>query len=316
MSARQLVLHADDLGMNQAVTDGILRGFRQGLLTSTSLLANAPDAIRALSQWKELTTDRAAGRLPSADVRRRLGDTDCPFDLGVHLNLTQGRPLCGDRYPAELLDSEGRFPGVFSLFTKLWRSRDKFRAAIRDQWQRQIKVVCDHGLRPTHLNGHQYVEMLPIAADIVPELMERFAIKTVRVAWEPALLRNTALRGFAIAKWPLAQVKHVFAANFRTLIDARRIAHPDVFFGTAHAGGVDLRLLRRFLASSPSRRLVEVGLHPGEAASETLPEDRADGWRDPLAAMRPRELQMLVSDELPRCLESSGWRLGRLQLPS
>jgi len=230
------------------------------------------------------------------------------------LNLTQGRPLGGDRYPAELLDSEGRFPGVFSLFARLWRSGGKFRAAIRDQWQRQIEVVCDHGLWPTHLNGHQYVEMLPLAADVVPELMEQFAIKTVRVAWEPALLRNTALCGFGIAKWPLAQAKHLFAAKFRTLIDARRIAHPDVFFGTAHAGGIDLRLLQRFLASSPSRQLVEVGLHPGEAASETPPKDRADGWRDPLATMRPHELQMLVSEELPRCLESTGWRLGRLAI--
>ena len=108
-----LALHADDFGMNRAVSDGILHGFRHGLLTSTSLLANAPDAARALSHWKELLADQAAGRLPSAEVRRRLGDPDCPFDLGVHLNLTQGRPLGGDRYPAELLDPQGRFPGVF-----------------------------------------------------------------------------------------------------------------------------------------------------------------------------------------------------------
>ena len=308
-----LVLHADDFGMNRAVTDGILRGFRQGLLTSTSLLANAPDADRALSQWKELAAEQTAGRLPSAEVRRRLGDPECPFDLGVHLNLTQGRPLGGNRYPADLRDSEGRFLGIFSLFAKLWRSGDKYRAAIRDQWQRQLQFLCDHGLHPTHLNGHQYVEMLPATAEIVSELLERFAIKTVRVAWEPALLRNTTLHEFGIARWPLAQVKHLFAARFRTLIDARRIAHADVFFGTAHAGAVNLRLLRRFLASRQGCRLVEVGLHPGEAASEMPPEDHDDGWRDPLAATRPRELQMLLSEELPRCLESSGWHLGRLQ---
>jgi chitin disaccharide deacetylase len=312
MTVRQLVLHADDFGMNRAVSDGIVRGFREGLLTSTSLLANAPDVHRALEEWKALADDQVAGRLPSGETTRRLGDPDLPFDLGVHLNLTQGRPLGGDRYPAELLDSEGRFPSVFTLFARLWRSGNKFQAAIRDEWQRQIDVLCDHGLRPTHLNGHQYVEMLPIAAGIVPELMERFAIKAVRVALEPALFRNTVLHRFGVAKWPLARVKHSFAAKFQEVVDAQGITHPDAFFGTVHAGGVDLPLLQRFLASSRTHVLVEVGLHPAEAADRILPKDNADGWHDPLADLRPGELQMLISAELPRLLESSGWRLGRL----
>ena len=309
-----VILHADDFGMNRAVSNGIVHGFRHGLLTSTSLLANAPDAARALSQWKALLAEQAAGRLPSADVRRRLGDPACPFDLGIHLNLTQGRPLGGDRYPVELLDAEGRFPSVFSLFARLLRSRGKFREAIGAEWQRQIQFLCDRGLQPTHLNGHQYVEMLPATANIVPELMERFGIKAVRVAWEPALLRNTALHGFGVTKWPLAQVKRMCAARFRTLVDARRIAHPDAFFGTAHAAHVDLKRLRLFLASGRNYRLVEVGLHPGQSPEETSPEDRSNGWLDPLALYRPAELRMLVSEELPRCLESSGWRLGRLQV--
>ena len=111
----RLVLHADDLGMNRAISEGILRGFREGLLTSTSLLANAPDAGRALQQWKGLLAEHAAGRLPSAAARRRLDDPDRPFDLGVHLNLTQGRPLSGSRYPAELLDAGRPFSRRFCL---------------------------------------------------------------------------------------------------------------------------------------------------------------------------------------------------------
>lgn len=156
--------------------------------------------------------------------------------------------------------------------------------------------------------------MLPAIAELVPELMKHFNIKAVRVAWEPGLLRSTVLHGFGIAKWPLARVKHVFAARFRKLVDARRIAHPDAFYGTAHAGGVDLRLLWRFLASSGGHGFIEIGLHPGQAAEESSPEDQANGWSDPLAGSRPKELQMLVSEELPQCLESAARRLDRLQL--
>ena len=46
--------HADDFGMSRAASDGILHGFEHGLLTSTSLLANAPDAGRAMEQWPRL----------------------------------------------------------------------------------------------------------------------------------------------------------------------------------------------------------------------------------------------------------------------
>ena len=111
-SVRRIALHADDLGMNPAVSDGIFQGFEQGLLTSTSLLSNAPDAARALDRWRQLESRRAEGSLESTARRRRLQDPAQPFDLGIHLNLTQGRPLTAARYPAELLDARGCFPGI------------------------------------------------------------------------------------------------------------------------------------------------------------------------------------------------------------
>lgn len=307
----RLVLHADDLGMNRAVIEGILRGFRHGLLTSASLLGNAPDADGALERWKELIAEHAAGGLPSAGARARLDDPPRPFDLGVHLNLTQGRPLSGDRYPAELLDSAGRFPGVFALFARLQRHGRRFHAAMREELELQIQLVRDHGVQPTHLNGHQYIELIPAVTEIVAELLARFHVHAVRVAWERSLLRSVAVSG-RFWQWPLANVKRAFAGRFRRRMDALGITHPDVFFGTVHASRVNLRLLRRFLASARGDRLVEVGLHPGEPSAGVLPEDRASGWEDPLAGARPREFDMLVSAELPALLESAGWRLGRL----
>jgi predicted glycoside hydrolase/deacetylase ChbG (UPF0249 family) len=312
--ASRLFLHADDFGMSRAATDGILRGFRDGLLTSTSLLANAPDADRAIAEWKKLLEDSATGRLPSTESRRRLevfSPTLKPFDLGVHLNLTQGRPL-GDDYPAELLDAEGRFPGVFSLFARLQKAGRKLLPAVRDQWRVQLQFMVDRGAAPTHLNGHQYVEMLPGAAEYVAELMKEFNIRTVRAAREPALFRTTVLHRFQAAKWPLSVVKRFFAARFCQFVDSRHTPHPAAYFGTAHAGRIDLELLRLFLQCGRKYPSVEVAFHPAEAVEKTSPEEEAAGWRDPLASQRPLELAVLVSLELPAMLEASGWRLGRL----
>jgi predicted glycoside hydrolase/deacetylase ChbG (UPF0249 family) len=345
-TAGQVVLHADDLGLNRAVTDGILHAFRHGLLTSTSLLANAPDAGWALDEWQRLLAEHERGSLPSAEVRRRLGDPAAPFDLGVHLNLTQGRPLGGESYPAELLDAAGRFPGVLALFRRLRRPRPSWFAAVKAELARQIDRLLDRGLRPTHLNGHQYIEMLPAVAAMLPELLERYAIRVVRVAAERSLFRSTVLRNLAVPQWLLARVKNWYARQFRRRMDAIGIAHPEAFFGTAHAGQIDLRLMRVFLGDCPSFRLsengtvpfalpqgdspifadtkigtvpgsaagptIEIGLHPGLAPSAESPHEVADGWHDPLAAYRPKELQLLLSPELAEEIQAQRLRLGRL----
>jgi hypothetical protein len=145
----------------------------------------------------------------------------------------------------------------------------------------------------------------------MPELLKQFGINVLRVAREPSLLHSTVLCG-RLWDWPLACVKRAFAGRFCAHMNALGISHPDVFFGTAHAGRVNLRLLQLFFTSAREDRLAEVGLHPGEEAGELPPEDRANGWRDPLARARPNELRMLTSAELAVVLEASERRLGRL----
>ena len=189
---RRIVLHADDFGMNADVTDGILRGFDEGLLTSTSLLINAPDAARALDCWRQLESRRREGGLQSAARRRSLDDPSQPFDLGVHLNLTQGRPLIGARFPAELLDCNGHFPGVFGLFRRLRRARPAALGRIEEELACQVQFMIDRGHQPSHINGHQYIELLPPVGRSVEMLLERFHIPIVRVAREPSWRRSFA----------------------------------------------------------------------------------------------------------------------------
>jgi predicted glycoside hydrolase/deacetylase ChbG (UPF0249 family) len=176
----------------------------------------------------------------------------------------------------------------------------------------QVAVLVNHDLPPTHLNGHQYVELLPGLADIVVRLCERFAIPAVRVAHEDRLLRSTLLNGGQMTNWLLAHVKRRFANRFRDRMSRAGLPHPEIFFGTSHAGRVDLPTVELFLADPVAGRIVEIGLHPGANPDEHNSNDAVAGWGDPLAGVRPNELQLLTSDALAQFLESRGWRLGRL----
>jgi predicted glycoside hydrolase/deacetylase ChbG (UPF0249 family) len=308
----RIVFHADDFGMNRAVTDGILSGFEHGVITATSLLANAPDAARALREWQRLQSAHAKGHLPSTAVRRRLDEPTARFELGVHLNLTQGRPLTAG-YPSELLDDRGCFVGVGKLFATLYRRRPRLAPALLAELAAQVEFVCDHGEQPTHLNGHQYIELLPGLRPAVRELLARHQIPALRVAREPGLLRTTVLHEFRPANACVARVKRFYALRFASDTCRWNVARPDAYFGTSHAGRINLDLVRRYLQAARGCRLIEIGVHPGTAEEdESTNSPLTDGWADPLAALRPQELGLLSSPLLVELIERFGLSLGRL----
>ena len=307
-----VVLHADDFGLNRAINAGVIRGFERGLLTSTALLANAPQAASGIESWKDLSRRHAEGVLPSATSRADLDNPGAPFDLGVHLNLTQGRPLTGPKYPCELLDDRGRFPGILNLFLRLERRPWRFIAGVRAELAAQITFLLDHGLRPSHLNGHQYVEMLPLVAGVVRGLLKTFHIQAIRVAVEPGLLWSTLLRDGRVGPLLLALVKQRFARRFRASFVGTRVAYPRAFFGTSSAGRIDARLMELFLARAPGGELSEIGLHPAAPGYDADRGEILDGWLDPLASLRPGELALLESAELPGKLKARQLKLGRL----
>ncbi len=125
-------------------------------------------------------------------------------------------------------------------------------------------------------------------------------------------MRTTLGQGFRLRGWLLAIVKQRYARRLADSALARAAAAPDVFFGTAHAGLIDLRTIERFLDAAGQDRFVEIGIHPGHQDAATRPDEISADWHDPLAAHRPRELAMLESPLLAECLRSRGVKLGRL----
>lgn len=307
---RRVVFHADDFGMNRAVNDGILAAFRHGLLTSTSLLANAPAAEQACQSWPTLLDELASGELASSELRQSAGDAGRPFDLGIHLNLTQGEPLTTAKFPSELLDPKGNFPGIGTLFIRLRSATPSQLERVEAELAAQIEWMCDHRHRPTHLNGHQYIEMIPQIAAMIPGLLQRFAISSVRVAYEGWLARNVLCRG-DLKGWALALVKRHYASQFRTQMQSTNAQFADRFFGTAHAGRIDFKLVSRFLRQSSDSSLTEVGVHPAIGPQFDAVASN-DPWFDPLGHLRPEELEWLCDPLLVSELVRQGVTPGRL----
>ncbi len=162
---RTLVINADDLGLTVGVNDGIFDAHDHGMLTSASLMANAP------------ATADAIGRLRT---RPALG-------IGVHLSLVDGAPmLLPDRVPS-LVQDDGRFPSSWKPFIVACLLGRVSLDEIERELTAQIERVVWDGIRPTHLDAHKHVHAYPPVFEIVVRLAERFRIPVVRVPYERSL---------------------------------------------------------------------------------------------------------------------------------
>ena len=71
---RRLIVNADDFGLTPGVSTGILSAHRHGIVSSTTLLATAAIDGEQLAELR-----------------------DSSVGVGIHVNLTLGRPLSGAR---------------------------------------------------------------------------------------------------------------------------------------------------------------------------------------------------------------------------
>jgi predicted glycoside hydrolase/deacetylase ChbG (UPF0249 family) len=252
-----LIINADDLGSNVDRDRGILEAFRQGIVTSASLLANGPSFVTAVAQVKE------AG-LP----------------VGVHLNLADGLSITG--HIEALTDISGQFPGKQKLRQYLAAAACD-RAALRNELAAQIERILNAGLRPDHLDSHQHCQLFPCLTSMVTDLANEYGIHAMR----------TSLPAEAAEEDPgeqlgeeLALYRQLSQRAHATMIDAG-IRTTDGLWGMPMLNHLDTPSLSQLLEKLPEG-CWELMTHPGYAYHQG---GAFDGQQ------RQIELQALISAE-------------------
>ncbi len=160
MSLSSVIINADDFGISSVVNRAILFSVEQGLVTSTSIMANMPGFEEAVSMEREY--DVLRGR------------------VGVHLNLTEGKPLtepilgCG-----VFCDSDGSF--FFKRERPLFRLGKPVRDAAYEELRSQLQRVVEMGIIPTHLDSHHHIHTEWAIAPLVCGLAKEFRIPRIRL---------------------------------------------------------------------------------------------------------------------------------------
>ena len=283
---KNLIVSADDLGWTDGVNRGIVEAFRNGIVTSTSLLANGA---------------AFAGGVQAARSASGLG-------VGVHLNLSDGPPVADRETVASLLNVDGEFAGgPESLLLRRVR-RGLLLAEVENEWNAQIQKVRDAGIAPTHLDGHKHVHMLPGLFELALRLAKRHNIGAIRVSLEASSLR-AALASGARQNVGMVMKQGVQARGLKLLArDAREqaaragISTADYFCGIAQTGGLTREGVEQFVKCLPDGR-TELMCHPGyaDAALQKTPTRLQDS--------RQTELRILTDTGIRNLVASLGIRL-------
>ncbi len=271
-ASRRIAFCADDVGLVGGVAETVTVLAAAGRLSSASCVTNA-------AAWP------AEGAALAA-ATKGFGT----FELGLHFNLTEGRPLSPDLarvWPA--------LPGLKALIAGAHVGSLPI-AALASEWRAQADAFADAvGRLPAHVDGHQHVHHLPRIRDVVLRSLEAHD-KPVRPA-----VRNT---GRVLGPGHAFKRMVIEGTGGRALqreLRARDLRHNAALLGVYDFRNENYRgLVRDWRATAPERSGL-VFCHPrrGPASDD-----------DPIAAARGREAAYLASAAFADDLAEAGFTVG------
>jgi len=274
----KVIFHGDDFGLTSGVNKGIIRSFREGLLTSASLIAGGEAAEEAISLAKD----------------------NPGLDMGVHLILCDELPVLRPEHLSSIILSGSRFPSRNHVLKAILAHKIDY-VEIEAEWNAQVEKVLNVEIPISHLDSHQFIHLFPGLLRICLNIAGKHKIPFVRAS---CIDLPTLDAGFTrFVQWSCLKLWiRLFVSRF---------IPPDikgsVSVGFLGAGGRMNKdtLLKTIdtLWRKKSACVVEVVLHPGIGDGHTA--HKYSHWRYDWK----KDLDLLTDNSLKKALDLRGVEL-------
>ena len=134
----RIIFHGDDFGLTSGINKGIIYSFKQGLLSSTSLVASGEAAEEAISLAKE----------------------NPGLDVGIHLVLCDESPLLPPKFLSSIPSGGSFLPTRRKILEAILARKIDYQQ-VEAEWRAQIEKPLNAGIPITHIDSHQFVHLFP-----------------------------------------------------------------------------------------------------------------------------------------------------------
>ena len=144
---KRVVINADDFGLTDGCNKGIIKGIKEGIVSSTTVMINMPYASEGIKMLKDMNFK----------------------SVGVHLTLTCGEPTLPAEEVPSLVDEENKF----------YKRRSKPFSSIcleevEKELRNQVELFIKTGLKPSHLDSHHHIHMYDGIRKVVAKLAKEY----------------------------------------------------------------------------------------------------------------------------------------------
>ncbi|MGH9847991.1 MAG: carbohydrate deacetylase, partial [Blastocatellia bacterium] len=258
----------------------IIECHTRGIVTSATLMANMPAFEDAVA---------LARAHPSLGV-------------GLHFNITEGRPVADAARVGSLLDARGEFLGTS---TALLRRAMLGRLRVEEvvvELRAQVEKALEAGVGLTHVDSHKHSHALPLVAAAMARTIGDYgirAMRTPRERWrfDPGF-GSIKLIAQSIGAFALSQLCRASEETLRRM----GVKTTDAFHGVARAGYWNKPWLLGLIGQLPEG-VSEQMCHPG------YDDNDLGRLNTRLRGSRVNELQLLTDPDVAAKLQEQGVRL-------
>lgn len=226
---KKVIINADDLGYHNSVNQGIFEAFRQGVVSSASLMANGEAFLNAVEQLQTY-----------------------PLPIGIHFNLTSGIPLSSSHKIPTLLNNNGYFYSKWQFARRFLLNKISIKH-ISIELQQQFQRCLNVGLQPDHFDSHHHIHLIPSIAQALFQITNQ-KIKAYRSVSNP--LKITW-------KSPLAAFEQGILSQLPYKQYSENVCTPDYYTGMELLYVPDKQTMLLQLLKHLRHGITEIMCHPG-----------------------------------------------------
>ncbi len=215
----QVIVNADDFGRSEAVNKAIIRAYREGVLTSCSLMVTGAafdDAVRL------------------AKENPRLG-------VGIHLVTVVGQSVLPHAEISTLVDEQRNFSNDPNKAGLKYYFSPQARRELRKELAAQFAKFAETGLPLSHIDGHLHLHVHPVIFKTAIELGIRYGARRMRVLSEELDLALQFDKRFKMRKTIYKRLFDGLGAYMKKHLRKNNFAFTERVYGNLQSGAMDER---------------------------------------------------------------------------